>query len=111
MEEKITHRLKQMKSLSDVPKLLADLIFRGAMYQLHGQGRYPTCTDMAELLELSRPAFYRRYPNAKKQIAIVWGDIGGSAVEVIQRRTKKPRFTSIQREYSGEGELRITSRP
>ena len=93
-----------------------DLHLHGWMYQLVNHCSQeklpcPTVTQMAKLMRLSRPAFYRRYPNAEQAVAkayeIAGGkrkeelpDLGLDSVQRANRGVKKSNFESIQKVYA-----------
>jgi hypothetical protein len=79
----------------------------------------PTVTQMAKFMGLTRPTFYRRYPDAEHDVANAFVLAGGRLKEQLpdtqgfdpvqraNRQAKKPSFSTIQNDYGPAGELRI----
>jgi hypothetical protein len=114
IQEEIIRRLKNKEPFWD-------LLLKGWMYQWvnhcsQENPRRPTVTQFAEFMKLTRPAFYRRYPNAKQEIADAYKLAGGKPQEELPHpdwedpvlrqnlKAKKPGIESLHRDPFEEDE-------
>jgi hypothetical protein len=99
IQDEIMQRLEAGKPFSD-------LILMGLVYQFwHEKKRRPTVAEIAELMGLSRPAFYRRHTRAElyRALRVACGRVeahlpdpdGLDAVQKANRKAKKPNFASL----------------
>ena len=102
IQDEIMQRLEAGKPFSD-------LILMGLVYQFwHEKKRRPTVAEIAELMGLSRPAFYRRHTRAElyRALRVACGRVearlpdpdGLDAVQKANRKAKKPNFASLWRD-------------
>jgi hypothetical protein len=103
IQDVIPQRLEAGKSISDI--LLLGFVYK---FWLDNKRR-PTVAEIADLMNMSRSAFYRRYTS--KELNKAYLDITGEfkrdvpdpdgldAVQKANRNAKKPNFASLQRDY------------
>jgi hypothetical protein len=101
IQNEIMRRLEHGESFSD-------LLLRGWVYQFwHNYRRRPTVAEIAELMGLSPPAFYRRYTRAQlyRALRVACGRVeaqspapdGVSPVQRANRKAMKPTAKNLQR--------------
>ena len=104
IQDLISQRLEAGKSLSD-------LFLIGSVYKFWlDNKRRPTVAEIADLMKMSRQAFYRRYSTQELNEAYftVTGESkrdlpdpdGLDPVQRANRNARKPSFASLQRDYN-----------
>lgn len=75
IQDAIIERLKKKKPFDDL--LLDGWMYQWVNHCSQVNPSFPTVTQFAEFMGLSRQAFYRKYPNAKEAIARAFERAGG----------------------------------
>jgi hypothetical protein len=81
IQEEIIRRLKNKEPFWDC--LLIGWVYQWVNHCSQENPPCPTITQVAKLMGLSRPAFYRRYPNAEQDIAKAYEIAGGKLKEEL----------------------------
>lgn len=114
IQNEIVDRLKKKKPFNDL--LLDGWMYQWINYSSQEDPPCPTVAQFAEFMGLSRQAFYRRYPNAKTDIACAFERAGGkmenelpqadspTAIQMANSQAKKTN-------YIGDGEPDPYARP